>query len=157
MQHSRNRFGALQITHFDDVRGVPREIVVGVIVLARFLVVAEENHNHENECHDTERRAERDSSGGLSGCSIPRGIPDFPQANKNQNQRPIRFQNLIRLEAWAPIPQQKQPANRNQQDGHDQRCSGLPVVLGHCRPPHLVLRMKKGNSSGKGNLTRNEV
>src|ERR1044072_1208054 len=113
------------------------------------LIMAQQNYNHEDKRDYANRGTERNTGVALpgSGSAIARRIPNFSEADQEKNQRPVRFQNLVGFEAGMPVSKQKQHPKRDQQNGHNQRRPGLPVVLRHCAPPRLLIRVKNENSS----------
>src|SRR5205823_13089792 len=61
-------------------------------------------------------------------------VVDFTQAHENENQGPVIQQNPPWLERGAPIVQQEENADGNQDDRQYQRHPPV-VVLGHGKPP----------------------
>src|SRR4029077_5069768 len=94
-----------------------------------------EHDQHEYKCDRSNASANGDSRRGIGIAASLHAIPHFPDANKDKDERPILPENWSRLESGAPIAQQKEATDRNEDDRENERHSSGIAVLGHGTPP----------------------
>ena len=117
-------FCSLQIARFDDLRRMARESVVRIVVMASLLVVAEQNDHHKHERRLRQALNRVQFRWKLPpAAAVARRIPDFSQARPESESAANTFSmHLDTVQIRGASCEQKQRAERNQQNGHHQGC-----------------------------------
>src|SRR5207245_10791718 len=97
------------------------------------------------ECADC--RAGRNAGSSVGIAASLHVIPNFPQADKNQDKRPVRRKNRPGIESRPPVGKEEKCANHDEENGNNQRRTSGITFLGHGTPPLPVIRTRMKNSS----------
>src|SRR5229473_8280866 len=149
------RLGSLQI---DRLHVVMRSRIKSVAA-GKTAPVPEKHDQHGDESDRADARANGNSCGCIGIAASIRAIPNLPDSNKYENERPVGPKDWAWIESRTPVVQQKESSHGNKDDWEDERHSPGLTVLGHGTPRYLVLRTRKENSSASGwyHCTTSEV
>src|SRR5882757_7776374 len=94
----------------------------------------------KNDQHDDKRdRANGGADGNSRRCvgiaASSHVIPYLSDADKDENERPVGPENGHGIEARMPIAEEKESADRNEDDREDEGNSPGITILGHGTPP----------------------
>src|SRR6266851_7099563 len=147
--------GELSRTHFQpgvrrlcslQVHGLRVVLRSGIEAVAAGIAasVPEENDQDEDKRDRTNSGADGNSRRGVGIAASLHVIPDFSDADKNENERPVGPENRHGIETRMPIAEEKKSADRNEYDRKDEGTSPGIAVLGHGTPPLSCTTHAKG-------------
>src|SRR6267142_452753 len=119
-------------------------------ILGERATMPEQNDQDQHEGQSAEGRSQRNASRTRRAISIlprSRRIPHFPQAHKNQNQRPIGSQDRPRIERRPPVRVQEHCSKRDQYHRQHKRSSSRKLTVCHRTPLASLLRGGNQKSS----------
>src|SRR5229473_194251 len=104
----------------------------------------EKRCQNDNEHKRPTGGADRDSPWRARIAASLRVIPNFSDTDKDENERPVCPENGQRIESRAPVVQEKESTDRDEDDREDEGDSPGIAVLGHGRPPLPCTTHAKG-------------
>src|SRR6266853_1520583 len=137
------RFRSLQI---DRLHIVMRSRIEAVAV-GKTAPVPEKQDEYRNESDCTDATADGNRRSRIGIAASIRAIPNLPNSDKDENERPVGPEDWAGIESRTPVVQQKESPHCNKDDWNNERHSPGLTVLGHGTPRYLVLRTRKENSS----------
>src|SRR6267142_5472676 len=119
-------------------------------ILGECAAVPEQNNQDQHEGQSAEGRSQRNASRTRRAISIlprSRRIPHFPQAHKNQNERPIGSQDRPRIKSRSPVRVQEHCPKGDQYHRQHKRSSSRKLTISHRTPLASLLRGGNQKSS----------
>src|SRR5205807_9973621 len=106
--------------------------------------VPQQNDQHRDKCD----RAKGGSDGNSRRCvgiaASLQVIPYLSDADEDENERPVGPENRHGIETGMPIADEKEGADRHEDDREDEGNSPGIAVLGHGTPPLSCTTHAKG-------------